>query len=424
VPGLRAVIFEGNLARNFVPITLTKPTFELVLGCQTILDTLCNRLRIENPDLIVREHLRHLVSSRHPSTRINNFQLDDLVLFVNGLTNVVNPQVQKLLKLRKPFIALSDGIVVLARFPAKQAEKLQIRNGDEIELQLRRFSRGYTKYTLANSSLIKFPWSLVELNSEMLNDQLLHYPVGDLDHGQSAVMGPANLLKIASDVEVGPHVVLDVRNGPIVIGSKAVIQSFSFISGPAYIGEGSVIKSALIRAGTTIMKGGRIGGEVESSIIEEFSNKSHEGFIGHSYLGKWVNLGAMTTTSDLKNTYGNFRASLGNYRVDTGLQKVGCFIGDYAKSSIGSMILGSKKVGVSAHVRGDVFRDVPSFTFQPLGQSEGIVELDLESSLLTQERMMNRRGLSPSREEKEILKIIFGLTKDERRQAGAMPKRI
>ena len=424
MPGLRAVIFEGNLTRNFVPLTLTKPTFELVLGCQTILDTLCSKLRIRNPDLIVREHLKRLISSRRQSARINNFQLDGPVLFVNGLTNVVNPEVQKLLRHQKPFIALSHGIVVLARFPAKQAEKLQIRNSSEIELQLRRYSRGYTKYTLANSSLIKFPWSLVELNSETLNDQLLHYPVGDFDHGPSAVMGSTNLLKIASDVEVGPHVVFDVRNGPIVICRKAVIQSFSFISGPAYIGEGSVIKSALIRAGTTIMKGGSIGGEVESSIIEEFSNKSHEGFIGHTYLGKWVNLGAMTTTSDLKNTYGNFRASLDHHRVDTGLQKVGCFIGDYAKSSTGSMILGSKKVGVSAHVQGNVFRDVPSFTIQPLGQSEGIVELDLESSLLTQERMMNRRGLHPSQEEKEILKIVFRLTKDERRQAGAMTKRI
>lgn len=424
MPGLRAVIFEGNLAQNFVPLTLTKPTFELILGCQTILDMLCRRLRTENPDLIVREHLRHLISSRRPSTRINNFQPDGPVLFVNGLTNITKPDVQKLLKHREPFIALSDGVVVLARLPAKQVEKLVPTNNDEIELQLTRYSRGYAKYHVANSSLIRFPWSLIELNSEILNDQLSQYPVGDFDHEASAVMGAANLLKIARDVEVGPHVVFDVRNGPIVIGHKAVIHSFSLITGPAYIGEGAVIKSALIREGTTIMKGSHIGGEVESSIIEEFSNKSHDGFIGHTYLGKWVNLGAMTTTSDLKNTYGHFRASVGHHRVDTALQKVGCFIGDYAKSSIGSMILGSKKVGVSAHVQGTVLRDVPSFTIQPLGKLEGIVELDLESSLLTQERMMNRRGVSPSREEKDILKIVFRLTQGERRQAGALPRRI
>lgn len=127
-------------------------------------------------------------------------------------------------------------------------------------------------------------------------------------------------------------------HGPIIIDKGAVVRAFSIIDGPAYIGKNTIIDSAKIRSGTTIKDVCRIGGEVEASVVESYSNKHHEGFLGHSYVGSWVNIGAMATTSDLKNNYGNVRLKMGREEIDTGTPKFGSVICDYAKIGIGIML--------------------------------------------------------------------------------------
>ena len=175
-----------------------------------------------------------------------------------------------------------------------------------------------------------------------------------------------------SDVHIGrgsriqPGTVLDAESGPIFVGRNVKIFPQATIIGPASIGDGSVVKAgAQIHGSTSIGPVCKVGGEIEHSVIHGFSNKQHHGFLGHSYVGAWVNMGAGTTTSDLKSNYGSVRVSLGGEPVETGQQFVGLIFGDHSKTAINSMFNAGTVVGVSSNIFGDGFppKYVPSFSW-------------------------------------------------------------
>ena len=144
-----------------------------------------------------------------------------------------------------------------------------------------------------------------------------------------------------------------------------VVQPFTRIEGPCYIGRDTQLFRANLRGGVTIGPDCRIGGEVEASIIHGYTNKYHEGFLGHAYVGEWVNLGAITSNSDLRNDYGEVYVPLGGDPVATGQAKVGCFIGDHTRTGMGSMLNTGTAIGVMCNVlpAGPLLpKHVPSFT--------------------------------------------------------------
>src|SRR4029079_4550999 len=149
----------------------------------------------------------------------------------------------------------------------------------------------------------------------------------------------------------------------LMVGAR--VEPFSFIQGPAAIGAGALIASARIRGETTIGPVCRVGGEVEARVLQGYSNKHHDGFLGHSYLGEWVNIGAMTTNSDLKNTYGTIRVVLEGFgQVDSGILKLGCFLADHVKLGIGLHLNGGAVIGTGSNIFGVPFAPttLPSFS--------------------------------------------------------------
>jgi bifunctional N-acetylglucosamine-1-phosphate-uridyltransferase/glucosamine-1-phosphate-acetyltransferase GlmU-like protein len=166
-----------------------------------------------------------------------------------------------------------------------------------------------------------------------------------------------------------------------------------------------------------------VGGEVENTILQGFSNKYHTGFIGHSIIGEWVNLGAGTVNSDLKNTYGKVKIKIDKKRVDTGSSKVGCFIGDHAKTSIGTQLYTGIKIGVAAHAHGFVTEDVPSFTIWAESLGAKNVELILQSAIETQKRVFARRGVKQTREDIQLLETLFKITVKDRKEVGVKKER-
>jgi len=132
--------------------------------------------------------------------------------------------------------------------------------------------------------------------------------------------------------------VLDAGNGPIVVERDALIEPHSFIAGPCWIGAGTHVLGGKLGGGVSLGPVCRVAGEVEESIFQGFANKRHHGFVGHSIVGAWANLGALTTTSDLKNNYGPVRVSIGGKVHDTGESKVGAFLGDHVKTAIGTLL--------------------------------------------------------------------------------------
>src|SRR5262249_41038242 len=140
-----------------------------------------------------------------------------------------------------------------------------------------------------------------------------------------AVIGPRERLLVDATAHVDPMVVADTRNGPVIVEANAVITAFTRLEGPCCIGPGTQVLGANIRAGTTLGPHCRVGGEIEASIVQGYSNKYHDGFLGHSYVGSWVNLGAGTHNSDLRNDYGPVTVTMAGQRIDTGRTKIGCY---------------------------------------------------------------------------------------------------
>jgi UDP-N-acetylglucosamine diphosphorylase/glucosamine-1-phosphate N-acetyltransferase len=208
-------------------------------------------------------------------------------------------------------------------------------------------------------------------------------------------------------VAVDEPVYFDTSRGPVLIADDVKIEAFSRIVGPALIGKGSVIHSARINGNCFIGDGCRVGGEVEESVVEAHSNKTHAGYLGHSYVGEWVNIGAGAVTSDLKNTYGPVRMETAAGRVDTGLVKLGSFMAAMSKVSINSTIYAGRTVGMASQVHGLVDRDVPPFIIY--GRSLGWEDkrLLLDSALESLRRMKARRGLKMSRGEEQLVRKAY-----------------
>ena len=214
-------------------------------------------------------------------------------------------------------------------------------------------------------------------------------------------------------------VVLDAENGPIYIGAGAEIHPFTRIEGPCYIGPGSVLFGAKCRAGNSIGPMCRIGGEIEGTIIQGHSNKYHDGFLGHAYVGQWVNLGALTTNSDLKNDYSEVKISLdGRTQIPTGSNKVGALIGDHARTSIGTLLNTGAFVGaMTVLVAGGRLmpKFIPSFTWyfnNALGHGGGKQPL-----YATARTAMSRRGCQWTDHDEAMWDAVYEMTAQERGEA-------
>ena len=194
-----------------------------------------------------------------------------------------------------------------------------------------------------------------------IEEDLSYFDVKLSDPHEYDCIGDRNNLIINETATIHKGVVFDLRNGVVVVDEGVEITPFTYISGPVYVGKYAKIDCAKIEGPTLIGKMCRIGGEIESSIFNDFSNKHHEGFVGHSIIGSWVNLGALTTTSDLKNNYGevsinipnDFKPSIENLaRVSTRSIKFGSIIGDSVKTAIGTMINTGTVIDYGANVFG------------------------------------------------------------------------
>jgi UDP-N-acetylglucosamine diphosphorylase/glucosamine-1-phosphate N-acetyltransferase len=189
----------------------------------------------------------------------------------------------------------------------------------------------------------------------------------------------------------------------VFIDRDAAVRPGSFVEGACYIGPGTVIDGAKVRPGCSFGPQCRIGGEVEMSIFQGHSNKHHEGFIGHAFVGEWANLGALTTNSDLKNAYQPVQVTWQGKTIDTGRLKVGCFVGDHAKTAIGTLINTGARIGTFANwfEPGLSPKEIPAFAWGskarwPLGHV-----------LSNARKVMSRRGMTLSPAYERALRALY-----------------
>jgi len=422
---LRIAVFEDACTWNFAPLTYTRAVFDLRLGAYTLVERVEKSLGHVD-SMYVRGYLACYYSEK-TGAQVNTLEADDGILLVNprfALDSGVMATVRELSREKHEYALFSGESLVAALAPPAKAPPL-------LKALINLDHPGIYKYVKALDNLLEagdalgleYPWQLISRNSELLTADLRDTSSIDGEVDDTVKVRGPGALYVGEKAVVEPYVVINLERGPVYIGRNSVVRSFSYVEGPAYIGEDTVVMPrSIIREGSNIGRVCRVGGEVEESIIHGYSNKYHDGFLGHSYVGEWVNLGALTTNSDLKNTYGSIRATVGDVIVDTKSTKVGAFIGDMAKTSIGSLIYTGKRVGVSSHVHGCAYFDVPSFTIYAASFGKDLVELDLKSAIETQRRMMARRGLELTTALEKLITSVFHLTREERARAGVVAR--
>ncbi len=389
---MQAVLLEGPSLSRFGPLTMLRPEFSLRCG---ILE-LREKLERRRPDWTVALHprpeLRDLTSELHPGRGIDSLG-DEPTLVLYGRVIVDDRLLAAVEQIDGEARLMSGAEIVGAVVRSGARERLAPAGA--AGWNIGSLGIGATVDVPARS--VRYPWDLVAATAvEIAEDARVAAQLGDVKeelHRCARLEGEENIA-IGEGSEVGPSVVLDAREGPIVIGRDVRVMPNAVIIGPAFIGDGSLVRAnTSVYGGSSIGPMCKVGGEIQASILQSHSNKQHGGFLGHSFVGSWVNLGAATNNSDLKNNYGNIRVELDGESVDTGASSVGAVVGDHSKTAIGTRLNTGTVVGIFCSVFADGFppKSIPSFSW---GTPGGLVRYDLTEALDTASRVMARRGVS------------------------------
>jgi UDP-N-acetylglucosamine diphosphorylase/glucosamine-1-phosphate N-acetyltransferase len=366
--------------------------------------------------VLIRPHLAELYALQHPGVPVN-----DLAWLRAGRTVLVNgrwlppEQVSEPLRPCVGVVGPSQEVAFVAIDP----DLLMGCSRNTLEDCLEAW-KVRLPVVAAGGRLVRYPWELVESNGEQLR---IDHSSRVLSAGPShethpgAIVGPPELLFVALTARIDPFVVADTTKGPVFIDRDAVVTAFTRLEGPCYIGPGTHVMGAKVRGGTTIGPHCRVGGEVECSILHGYANKYHDGFLGHSYLGEWVNLGAGTHNSDLRNDYGEVTVIIDGEAVRTGLNKVGCFLGDYTKTGLGTLLNTGTNVGAFCNLlpSGTLLpKYVPSFCSWWNGDLVDRVDFGglIDSAL----KVMQRRGVALTEIHAGLFRILLDQTAPERRR--------
>lgn len=401
---MNIALFEDEGYVNLLPLTWLRPAFELRCGSGRLFDKLKNRLEGVIARVLLRPELEAVMRGR---LELSNAIDDAPWTFVNGRTLATArtelPAPGTAWLVRDTLLAATVSKDVAARLTAN--DLLQSRRRAEWLAVLRSVSPPDTV------RLIEYPWDLIAANGAELRNDLTKGGQNEGTVYEGAHLLNRGQIKIAKGAVIKPGVVLDAESGPIEIDRDARIEPNAVIQGPAYIGEHCIVRpTAVIREDTTLGPHCRVGGEIESSVFQGFSNKQHDGFVGHSYISSWVNLGADTVTSDLKNTYGSIRASLNGVGVETGRHFLGSIIGDHAKTGIGTILGTGTILGVAANVftQGAVSKFVPSFAWLT---EKGMEPCRVEKIVAIARTVMGRRKVQLSIDDEKLLECVARASK-------------
>ncbi len=405
--GMHVVIFEGSRWPTFAPLSLSRPVFTLMTGTGSLLEKQVRHLNPTRLTLWVRpeleEHCRVRLVPKMPCPTDVNAPLGD-----------------------EPALLWSGRAVPLGRFEYPPHDAIMPGEDDRGPLvhaalthspglspdDMRDRTDRWLKLTdlphmMPQGRLIPSLWELLHWNEESLVEDGTNVP----QPAPPKAAGPYHMCN-DEDVHVGqgatlaPGVVLDASKGPVVIAGHARVGANSVLVGPCYVGPHTVVRPlTLIRPGTSIGAMCNVGGEISNSVMLSNSNKAHDGYLGDSYLGKWVNLGAGTTTSNLKNTYGEVTLDVCGRRVPTGRVKLGALIGDHVKTAVLTRFSAGSYVGFCSMLAGAVPppRFVPTYTFTT---ERGAEPYRLDKAIEVTRRIYTRRDRLFTETDERVMRYV------------------
>jgi UDP-N-acetylglucosamine diphosphorylase/glucosamine-1-phosphate N-acetyltransferase len=418
---MRLCLVEDLAVCGLEPLTLTRPVHELLLGTTTLASKLARALGVgpgpQRRSCLIRSHLVDVHRQRDPHMVVN-----DRDWLARGPVVVANGRWVPPVGFEMPdgfasWVGLCDGQPACAWVGPDDAVTLEPLGVDSW------FERMVSQHggLDVGGEWIHRPWDLVSKNGDHLQRDFAsagQLGVSNRHLAKLALVGPVDRLSIHETARIDPYTVFDTTNGPIMLGPNVWVQPFTRIEGPCSIGADSQLFRANLRGCVTIGPTCRIGGEVEATIVHGHSNKYHEGFLGHAYVGEWVNLGAITSNSDLRNDYGEVYVPLQGDPVPTGQAKVGCFIGDHTRTGMGSMLNTGTAIGVMCNVlpAGILLpKHVPSFTAVSYGRVAPGFPLD--KMFETARTVMGRRGKVFGEAEEQLYTTLYEQTRLERERA-------
>jgi UDP-N-acetylglucosamine diphosphorylase/glucosamine-1-phosphate N-acetyltransferase len=403
-------LYEDEGYRNLLPLTWTRASYDLKCGINSLKGKVLREYEGNDLVLLTRDYLAEVTAEENPDLKVNQYPSEG-GLFLNGrvLARGLSGQISVD---GEDCVYKSGDEVVAVRVSGANFESLTDSISDGI------LSAIPTDLPVkeVEATLVKYSWDLVHHNPDEITAEFEAFYTPGIDgkvYDGATLVNEARI-RVAGGATIKPGAILDAEPGPIVIDEGATVMANAYIEGPCYIGPNTLVKvGAKIYEGTSVGEWCKVGGEVEESIFHSYSNKQHDGFLGHAYLGMWINIGADTNNSDLKNNYGNVKAWVDGKMIDSGSLFVGLTMGDHSKSGINTMFNTGTVVGFACNVYGTGFPDkfVPSFSW---GGAEGLVEFRMDKMLETAERMMGRRKRDLTDAQEKMIKKVFELTAAER----------
>ena len=377
------VFFDSEEHKTLLPLTYTKPVAELRVGILKIKEKW--------------EYAFHQQSSFYTQPHLADLfplNLTDDNLFILGGLLPSDHLITAIEGLNKDSALIKSGRILAAKGSSLNAIK---HPKEEINFE-------------HNIQLIKRPWQIFELNGTQIEADLKSIDKtsfsSSLEHTQ--IIGDPAKIFIHESATV--HAIsLNTSSGSIYVGPNAEVMEGAVIRGPFALCDSSTVKmGAKIYGDSTIGPHCKVGGEIGNSVFQGFSNKGHDGYLGNSVIGEWCNLGADTNASNLKNNYSNVK--LWDYvtqsAIDTELIFCGLIMGDHSKTGINTMLNTGTLIGVGSNIFGAHFPPtfIPSFSW---GSGTDFMEHDFVKFCNTAEKVMARRGLPLSKENKSALQWVF-----------------
>jgi len=385
---MNIIIFEDKLTSNLKPFSFNHATFEVKTGMFSNIDRFKTIFRNDNLYLIVRKEIEEIISEKYSDLSINpeeipkGFCINGKVVWRNKYNRLLN----KDLKNSKLLFYNNLENVSIDKF--YHTDFFSNHINDDLELRK-----------------IDYLWDAIDLFDNQFNEDFnLLDTDTKFEFPSSSHFIQKDKIKINKDSIIRPGCVLDAEKGPIVIKSNVIVDIGSKIQGPVFIDDDVFLSSgANIKSKALIGPGCKVGGEISNTIFHANSNKVHDGFLGHSYVGEWVNIGAGTNNSNLKNNYSTVKFSFGDDTIDTKRLFLGCMIGDYTRIGISSMLNTGTFIGIGSNVFGAGFQNkfISPFSW---GKNNRV---DFEKFIDTCINMKKRRHKNLSNSEKNILEKLY-----------------
>jgi UDP-N-acetylglucosamine diphosphorylase/glucosamine-1-phosphate N-acetyltransferase len=388
------ILFEEESSAAFLPLTFTRPIYDLRLGIDKISEKWSAFL---NAPL-------HFHTRSHLTSLFGNLPEVSDEVWINGSV-IPDASLAEAIRWLNPGTALySTGSVLLAA-------RTNLSNREPRYLKSQEFEELEALTYQSEVIILQDLSDIFRLNGAMIRADFPRITKGRmsamLEDKHTIVYKPEQVF-----IEPGVKIraaILNAEDGPIYIGAGAEIQEGAIVHGAHALLEKSVVNmGAKLRGDSTIGPYCKVGGEVSNSVLHSYSNKGHDGFLGNSVIGSWCNLGADTNNSNLKNNYASVK--LWHYPTkrfrDTGLMFCGLIMGDHSKCGINTMFNTGTVVGVGCNVFGDGFprNVIPDFSW---GGASGFTTHALPKVFETAEKVMERRGLQLDDANRNMLEWVF-----------------